>query len=202
MLTVWYPTILSYIIFDMIWLSLMYCMDFLFSWSGSESSESDPQSPMLSLFRRGKEFQVVTKYTSLVAVCSESSDLDSWLSLQLLKYGWLMGVARSLEGQQFFATDYERCKPLSWDTIQHHTAKNMPESFQRIFKVAFFRRLRFTVFFALRICQPRQFQQTGGSFRRDPSAAVEVRVLGQSDFLMVIPSWTHKKLTMLSIRLT
>lgn len=68
----------------------------------------ESQHVNMSMSRQGTEFQVVTKYTSLVAVCSESSDLDSCLSLQQftqLKYGlFTLG--------NYVATYHERSKPL------------------------------------------------------------------------------------------
>ena len=203
MLTAWYPAILS---LCNIWIYLvesMYSMDFIFSWSGSESSESDPQSPARSCLAEGRNSKsspstlhwLLFAQKALIWILGWGSAAEISWSMG----GWDLGL-RSSEGQRFFATDYERCKSLSWDTIQHHTAKNIQESSQRIFKVVFFRRLLHS-FFRIEDLPTSAVSANGRQFPQRPFGGSRGACVGSKWFFsMVIPSWTHKKLTMLSIK--
>ena len=92
------------------------------------------------------------------------------------------------------------CGNLSWamQTVFFGILTVLPKlrQLRRIFLVSFQRMLH-SLSLALRICQHRQFQQTG-SFRKDHSAAVEVRWCAVLVWVkMLISSWTHKKLLMM-----
>ena len=168
----------------------MYYIDSYLSWP--YSSESEPQSRNMSTC------PCLTK----VQNSKSSPSTLHWLLFAQRALIWILAwVCNSLRSWSMLC--------LLWATMWQLIMSDANRFFfgiltvlpklrqlRRIFLVSFQRMLH-SLSLALRICQHRQFQQTG-SFRKDHSAAVEVRWCAVLVWVkMLISSWTHKKLLMM-----